>query len=362
MGIIMTKCDALIKEMEKIITRALEQGNPKLPTEAELCERYQVSRQTVRKAFSVLEKNHLITRTQGSGTFATGLKPASHNNHIAILLPSDYEYTYPKMLKKIQTLLANVGFTYSFHATGYSVASERTILEQLLTTPICGLIVEPINSTLANPNIDLYNKLAAKGIVSVFLNGYYPNLPHSVYVKTDNIAGAYQLTTSLFSEGHHTIGAIFRQDDLAGTERYLGYLHAMRDYSGIIDDTHIGWFSSEMLSSLEKEQHTSFLRNFIQTKLVSCSSVICHNDEIAYYLIKELANKSLHVPADICIASFDNSYLCDFSTPSITSLGTKDDDLVSVAVDLLLAQLRHQTVTPIQLPYTLYKRNSTRNR
>lgn len=41
-----------------------------LPTEAALCQMYHVSRQTVRKALSVLEEEHLIQKRQGSGSYA----------------------------------------------------------------------------------------------------------------------------------------------------------------------------------------------------------------------------------------------------------------------------------------------------
>ena len=67
----------------------------KLPTEKELCQRYQVSRQTVRQALHLLETEGLIIRRQGSGAYATGLHPEAAYNQIAVLLPSDSDYTMP---------------------------------------------------------------------------------------------------------------------------------------------------------------------------------------------------------------------------------------------------------------------------
>jgi DNA-binding LacI/PurR family transcriptional regulator len=55
--------------------KTLEHGNS-LPTEFELCDKFNVSRKTVRVAMSQLEEQGLIMRIQGKGTFPTSGKSA----------------------------------------------------------------------------------------------------------------------------------------------------------------------------------------------------------------------------------------------------------------------------------------------
>jgi GntR family transcriptional regulator len=53
-----------------ILSGVLEEGDL-LPSESELCERYCISRTTVRQAFSALEKEGLVMRQRGKGTFVS---------------------------------------------------------------------------------------------------------------------------------------------------------------------------------------------------------------------------------------------------------------------------------------------------
>ena len=63
---------------EEIHAGRYKQGQ-KLPTELELCELYHVSRNTVRGALQQLEKENLLLRQQGKGTFVCKKK---YNHHI----------------------------------------------------------------------------------------------------------------------------------------------------------------------------------------------------------------------------------------------------------------------------------------
>ena len=55
---------------EEIHAGRYKQGQ-KLPTELELCKLYHVSRNTVRGALQQLEKENLLLRQQGKGTFVS---------------------------------------------------------------------------------------------------------------------------------------------------------------------------------------------------------------------------------------------------------------------------------------------------
>ncbi len=73
----MRKQTPIYKEIRADLIREIVEGvysNKQLPTEVELCEKYQVSRMTVNKALSMLVHEGLIRRTPGKGTFVNTIE------------------------------------------------------------------------------------------------------------------------------------------------------------------------------------------------------------------------------------------------------------------------------------------------
>ena len=78
-----------------------------LPTEHSLCQRFQISRQTVRRALSVLEDEGLITRRQGSGSrLRERTEPeALLNCTVAVVTTYINDYIFPGILQRMETIL-----------------------------------------------------------------------------------------------------------------------------------------------------------------------------------------------------------------------------------------------------------------
>lgn len=346
-------------ELRKQIRSDAFGSSGRLPTEAALCTRYDVSRQTVREALSALELEGLIRRRQGSGSFVTGLHPDASCNRIAILLPSEDDYTCARLRSALLQPLAKEGFSVSFYVTGHSAAKERAILQSLAELPPRGLIADTVKNLLPNPNLDLYERLWAAQCATLFLHGAYENFPPRPFVTDDDIGGGQMLARYLIAGKHTRIAGIFRCDTRSGAARYFGAARACAEASIPFSDESIRWYTTAELLKLEKKQDTGFLADFIRQNLGSCSAVICQDDEIAYWLIKELTRAGRHVPTDVSVAGFDNSYLCEFSDPTLTSLARRPADPAACAVSGLLAAIRGEVPAPAAFHWELILREST---
>lgn len=354
----MNKYETLTKLLTEQITDNLKKGITALPTEAELCTQYQVSRQTVRAALSCLRSQGIVVSRQGSGSYATGLLPLPERNISPVLIASSQEYIYPGLLSDIQNTLAAHGYQIQVYPTDNDISIERKHLLTLLQNPPRGMIVEGSKSTLPTPNLDLYEKFKKEGTFLLFLHNRYSALADEICIKDDNYYGGYLLARHLVEAGHTRIAGLFKMDDLQGPERYLGAASCLRDLGYELKDRHVGWFDTTDIESLRKRQDTRFLTRFLQEKLPGCSAVICYNDEAAYWLIKELSYADIRVPQDLSLVCFDNSYLSDLSKIRITTLTHKPHEIGQSAAECMIQKLRGISVVSQEIPWEIVHKES----
>lgn len=88
----------LARDLAEEINRGVYAVNSLMPTEAELCQRYEVSRHTVRAALKEMQTAGLITSRQGVGTKVIATEPAAHfratwPDHTQIIAPAVEAHT-----------------------------------------------------------------------------------------------------------------------------------------------------------------------------------------------------------------------------------------------------------------------------
>ena len=351
------KYEQLVETLRQTLPQWYADGQRKLPGEQALAAQFSVSRQTLRQALAVLEREGLLEKRRGSSSY---LCPAAANldRRIAVIATSLSDYIFPSLLKDIQACLSAQGFSVVIHATENSIRREREILQQLLLEPPAGILIEGCKTALPSPNAELYLALRRRGTPLTFLHGSCRELPEAFCVGDDNYGGGYLLAGHLIRNGHKKIAGIFKSDDAQGPERYHGVVCAMRDAGLFPLDENFLWFSSFQRYQLVELQDESVLQGFLCQQLLGCTAVVCYNDEIAFHLIRTLLRAGKRVPEDVAVVSFDNSYYSTFGPVGITSAGHEPHAMGYAAAENLLDQIRRQPCRSVRLPWTLYERQS----
>lgn len=351
------------RQVSDSLTEMIQDGiypvNSNLPTEVALSDCYHVSRQTMRQALSLLAKKGLIQKKQGSGNkvVSTGLE--ENRQRIAIMISYVTDYIFPDILQDIKMVLSQNNYSFQIFPTQNKISLERETLQNILSHPFAGLLVEGVKTALPNPNLPFYHSMKKKNIPFVFLHGGYAELDNAVCVSDDSYKGGYQLTRYLISKGHTRIGGIFNSDDIQGRQRYQGYITALLDAHLPVLEDKLLWFSTEDRYAFLKNCDLSLLTNFVKTRLPGCTAIVVYNDEIAYNILAILQKNGYDIPNTMAVVSFDNSYYCSLSPIPITSLCLEGGQTGAVAADLLLRTIRGMTAKSVSIPWKLVERKSS---
>ncbi|MFC3395437.1 GntR family transcriptional regulator [Brenneria rubrifaciens] len=108
---------------QQIRENVLTPGDP-LPTEAEMCEQYQVSRMTARKAVDYLVRQGLVERFRGRGTFV-----AQPDTRIKVQLPLDQHLTSSEVASTVHRPIVNQLLHFSRQAASQDIARQLQLAE-----------------------------------------------------------------------------------------------------------------------------------------------------------------------------------------------------------------------------------------
>ena len=341
---------------EKIRGGAYAPGE-RMESENRLSEEFGYSRQTVRQALSVLEREGLIERRRGSGTYISSeSRRPPRGSNVAIVTTYISDYIFPTIIRGIEETLTGAGYSLTLGVTNNHVEDEGRILQSLISRKIDGVIVEGTKTAFPNPNVELYRKLEKMGVPVVFFNSYYRDLPNAVYVVTDDKKAGRLAVELLLTKGCRRLGGVFKSDDTQGHGRYAGFSEGLIRNGCSIGDDCVVWYTTAERSRLFRPDN----RDYMFERLRGCDGIVCYNDQIAYGVIDLLTSRGVRVPEDVLVVGFDNSSISEYSPVKITSFAHPKDEMGRIAANKLINMLRGtEPEYPLVLDMPLFEKQST---
>lgn len=322
--------------VEMIKSNKLMPGE-KIHSENELAEKFEISRHTVRQALGELVNEGWLYKVQGKGTFVDRRpddKPI-HTKTIAVLTTYLNDYIFPAIIRGIDSVLSIQGYNMILGCTYNLHEKERLFLENIKSQNIAGLIVEPTQSALPNPNLDLYRKLSSNGVPVLFIHGCYKKLSYS-YIATDDIQAGYMATKYLMDLKHTRIGGVFKIDDIQGHYRFTGFQKAHMEDRLELADSRVLWFDTDEVDL----RFNSDVAKRVTSLLSKCSGIVCYNDQIAIKVMDVIRNNGLRVPEDISLVSFDDSQLAVASEVKFTTVAHPTEKLGEEAAKAMISMIK----------------------
>ncbi len=322
---------------ENIENGTLKYGD-RLMSENELAKKFDTSRQTVRHATDVLTEQKLLTRVQGSGSYIGGqYRPARRESYKSIAVVSTFyeSYIFPPTLKGIERVLSERGYTMQVSFTDNRILREREILKSLIEKDnVDGIVMEPVASSLPNPNLDYYRVLEERNIPILSFNAFYRDLDVPC-VRLDDRKAARCMTEVLLNAGHSRIAGIFKSDDGQGALRYAGYLDAMMQAGLNIRQENVVWIDTPMNLELES------IAEHLLKRLGSCTGVVCYNDQVAAQVIELAMRRGIRIPYDLSVVGIDDGPLASTGKVPISTIAHPKEALGRKVAQNILEMIEH---------------------
>ena len=193
--------------LNEISTGKLQVGK-QLPSEKELCESFQVSRITSKKALEMLAANSFISRQRGKGSFVVETpasmelrKKGASFRVIAFLLSTLDDFFGKRLLCSVQAACEALGYEMILKLTHESPAEEEKALRALDNENVAGILMIPTQGEHYNAEI-LQQILKKRPLVFVDRKMWGLPVPS---VTTDNIAASEAAVKGLLEKGHRNI-------------------------------------------------------------------------------------------------------------------------------------------------------------
>ncbi|MCY3947369.1 MAG: GntR family transcriptional regulator [Anaerolineaceae bacterium] len=356
----------LQRQLRNLIVSGQWKPGTRLPSENQLHRNLNISRSTVRQAFSEARHEGLIERIPGRGTFVAEPAPESRQKRLVAFIISDFESEREwELLKGVEAAASSNECHVVFYNTRGSCREERRVLGQLSAQQFSGALLWSC--------VDARDEGAGRSLDGaslpplVLMDRDSPALTGDV-VTSDNYGGASLALGHMLALGHRRIVCVTHEMAALTTvaERIQGYQDALQatcDAEGKVwvMPTRVE-LSTERALQLGNDPASPPMR-YLMERLGEerPTAIFAINDLLALLVLRAAQALQIQVPDELSVVGFDN---VEFSALMATPLTTVAQDFQTIgrsSFELLLERMEGISVPPrtLRVPVTLQVRGTT---
>ncbi len=276
----------------------------RLPSEAELAQRWGVSRMTVQRAMHELQRLGLVHRRRRAGTVVTSPSVRRRAGCVALLAHHSQDRLEMAYLRGI-----HMGLQEELHLivcdTQGDPEREAHYLRRM-AKETDGIILFP---TCDPENTPLLLRLVEARTPLVCIDRYPEGVPVDAFV-TDNYQSTLEALRYVISQGGHPLAHLSHPDLYISTvrERYQAYLDAMQEAGSTPPERWVRWIPGV------PPYYEPYLASIVADTLIalrcdtpSLRGVFCVNDRYLIATLEACERLNLSAPEDLQILSFQDS-------------------------------------------------------
>ena len=274
---------------------------------------------------------------------------------IGLLVPSfTYSY-YPEIIESIQETLKAKGYKLLLCLSNENPESEREELEMLLTIPVDGILMSPVNSAKAIENC---HYLKGQGIPFMLFDRYFPDAEEKYsYVATDSFEASKQLVNYLVDLGHRKIAHIGGdQNNSFARLMFEGYKAGLKE-NGIR-------YSKKLVfqGNLDEKTGSEGVRYLFGNK-VDVTAIHTANDPIAIGVLNVCKEMKIKIPEELSVTGFSDIAIAKNVYAPLTTVKEPTSEIGKFAAEQLVKVIEAKENLPVVqklLPGNFIERKSCR--
>lgn len=330
----------------------------RLPSEAQLCLKFGVSRPTVARALRELQEQGLIDRRVGSGTYVRASRSASPSpgyRQLGLLVPGLGKMEIFEVICGELAGLARVhdfGLLWGGHARPredpeMTTRDAEALADLFVEKGVAGVFFAPFEHTADqdSANRRIVEKFRRAGIPLVLLDrdlGPFPHRSSLDLVGIDNFAGGYLLAEHLVKLGARRLAIVTRPLSATTVHARISGAQAALTAHGIK--------SEDPFVRIGDPTDPGFVRQVLGGKRVE--AVICTNDLIAAEFMQSLSRLKVSVPRGVRVVGFDDVRYSTLLSVQLTTIQQPCQEIAIAAFQAMRERIADPALPPRAITLT----------
>ena len=281
---------------------------------------------------------------------ASGLRNRT-SRLFGLIIPATTDPIFARVQLAIEQNAQELGYDLLFAQSLGKPEREESALRRMLARRVDGIFISPVYRL--SQSSALFEEIQRRNLPTVILGHSAPFCSAFPSVETDDIAASAAATRHLIELGHTRI-AFFAGPMVSppAMERLEGYRRALREANLPVDDRLTFNAGSTV------EDGASAALQFIQEN-PGATAIQAVSDLVAIGAANALLNQGVRIPQNLSVVGYGNILTSEFFRVPLTTVRQPKLRLGTVAMELMMAQLRHEPVRSRRLAAELVVRSST---
>lgn len=252
------------------------------------------------------------------------------SNKIGLIVADIQNPFFTSVSRAVEDLAYNHELSVFLCNTDENPEKEDIYLDLMQDENVAGVIIAPTRQTASAfteaIKLDLPMVIIDRRLQGIDIDS----------VSIDNVEAAYRLTEHLISDGHRRIGAMFGLDSVTGSQRYQGYVKALKD--------HDLQPSSDLVIHVDARAEEGYqAAKALLNRPQRPDAILTSNGLLSVGAFRALHESKVAIPDEIGFASFDETGWTTLVDPPITIIEQPTYEIGQAATELLLQRLKNPT-------------------